>query len=168
MITYGHITPFWNATDVYNLDYEKHPEPLTGFDPIDPADVDRYIIDVSVHRGLPSFLDQPQLHQEFAWLKDIGFAVSHMSPGEVLPWHQDRYGRYKKIIGAEESVDVVRCILFLEDRKPGHFIEIQGQSLLDWKAGDWLAWKYDCPHLACNLGSSQRYTLQITGMPLGH
>jgi len=31
------------------------------------------------------------------------------------------------------------------------------------KSGDWISWNYDTPHMAANIGTEPRYTLQITG-----
>ena len=54
-------------------------------------------------------------------------------------------------------------MVFLEDWRSGHIMEVDDQQLTGWKAGDWVGWRYDTPHLAANLGTTDRYTLQITG-----
>ena len=57
-----------------------------------------------------------------------------------------------------------RCIVFLEDWKSGHYLEVADKPLLGWRRGDYVAWNYDVPHFAANIGLEPRYTAQITGM----
>jgi len=59
-----------------------------------------------------------------------------------------------------------RYIFFVEDWKPGHIFEIDGTLFPNWKAGDWVAWRYDVPHMAANLGNEDRYTIQLTGVEI--
>jgi hypothetical protein len=35
--------------------------------------------------------------------------------------------------------------------------------VVKWRAGDVIEWCYDTPHMAANMGSTARYTLQVTG-----
>jgi hypothetical protein len=87
-----------------------------------------------------------------------------METGDNLPYHSDTYKRYIKIYELEERTElIVRYIFFVEDRKPGHILEVDG-SIVDWKSGDYVAWRYDVPHLAANLGLAPRYTIQLTGV----
>jgi len=166
MIQRGHITPYWQSQQIHELPFETHPAVFSGFDLVDSLDQERYSgITVDVHRGLPAVLASDLLEKEFAWIKEKSYAVSRMKPGTILPFHQDRYSRYKQITNQENAQEIWRCIVYLEDRAPGHFIDIKGYSLLDWRAGDWISWYSDTPHMACNLGSADRYSLQITGTP---
>ena len=57
----------------------------------------------------------------------------------------------------------MRIIVFLEDWQSGHYLEINGEPIIEWSAGDWVGWNYDTPHLAANIGMTDRYTMQITG-----
>lgn len=96
--------------------------------------------------------------------KDIGTSYYRMDTGTILPVHGDLYKRYVELHnlqGREQSI--FRAIVFLEDWKSGHYFEINGSSLGHWSAGDVVAWNYDCPHMAANIGLEPRYTLQITG-----
>jgi hypothetical protein len=52
----------------------------------------------------------------------------------------------------------------MEDWKSGHYFEIDGKPLVQWKRGDYAIWNYDVPHMAFNMGIEPRYTIQITGM----
>jgi hypothetical protein len=164
MIQKGHIQPYWDSRQIKDLPFMTHPEPFTGLDLTDPQDQERYLgIQVDLHRGLPSFLQSETLERAFYFLTNKTYAISRMTPGSVLPFHQDRYSRYKQMHDLNHASDIWRCIVYLEDRAPGHFIDIQNYPLLDWRAGDWLAWHSDTPHMAGNLGLIDRYVLQITG-----
>ena len=51
----------------------------------------------------------------------------------------------------------------LDDWKPGHYLEIDGVGVVNWIAGDYFIWDSDVRHAASNIGTEDRYTLQITG-----
>ena len=57
-------------------------------------------------------------------------------------------------------------LVFLEDWKPGHYFEADGQSFTQWKSMDYVMWSHDTPHLGGNMGNQTRYTVQITGIPI--
>lgn len=106
------------------------------------------------------------------WLEAFGsvfpcanlcWSVYKMTPGTVLPTHSDSYKRYKSIYGLEESASVVRIIVYLEDWQSGHYSEMNGEPVIKWQAGDWVCWSDGFPHLAANLGPTDRYTVQLTG-----
>lgn len=114
--------------------------------------------------------NQPPLTQklisfaESEGFEHIGVSYYMMSAGDNLPYHSDTYKKYISIFNLEErKKNIVRFIFFPEDRKPGHIFEIDGK-LFDWKAGDWVAWKWNTPHMAANLGLAPRYTIQVTGV----
>lgn len=112
----------------------------------------------------PSWNDKfLKIYQELGW-KDIGTSYYRMSTGTILPTHSDLYVRYvtlHNLQGQEQRIR--RAVVFLEDWKPGHYSEIDGQGMVNWKAGCTLEWQYDTPHSAANIGIEDRYTLQITG-----
>jgi hypothetical protein len=54
--------------------------------------------------------------------------------------------------------------VFLEDWQNGHYLELNGHPIVQWRAGDWVQWRDDLPHIAANVGKTPRYTLQITGI----
>ena len=104
-----------------------------------------------------------KIYEEMGW-KDIGTSYYRMDTGTVLPTHGDLYKRYIdifKLQGKEHTIR--RAVVFLEDWKPGHYSEINGVGMVNWKAGTTLEWGYDTPHAAANIGIEPRYTLQITG-----
>ena len=87
-----------------------------------------------------------------------------MSTGTVMPVHKDLYSKYVKIFNLEgQEQRIHRAVVFLEDWKPGHYSEVNGEPIVNWSAGDVVEWTYDLPHAAANIGLEDRYTLQITG-----
>jgi hypothetical protein len=114
--------------------------------------------------------DQPDLNKQIIeyvekqGLEHIGVSYYRMDPGDNLPYHSDLYSKYISIFDLEKrKKNIVRFVFFPEHRKPGHIFEVDGK-LIDWKAGDWVAWKFDTPHLAANLGIVSRYSIQVTGV----
>ena len=113
---------------------------------------------------LPSWNNKFIEHFESLGWNDIGCAYYRMSTGTVMPVHQDRYVRYIdlfKLRGQEHRIR--RALVMLEDWKSGHYLEVLGEPVTNWKAGQVFEWTYDTPHMAANIGLENRYTLQITG-----
>jgi hypothetical protein len=103
------------------------------------------------------------IFSQMGW-KGIGTSYYQMMPGTVLPTHQDLYKKYIEIFnlqGLEHTI--YRAVIFLEDWQPGHYFEGMDEPLVKWRAGDTVEWIYDTPHMAANIGSTPRYTLQVTG-----
>ena len=113
---------------------------------------------------------QPSWNQQFVdfyqglgW-KNIGTSYYRMMPGTIQPTHSDLYARYIKLFdlqGREHTIH--RAIVFLEDWKSGHYGEHAGVPFVEWSAGDVVEWTYDTEHMAANIGTEPRYTLQVTG-----
>lgn len=93
--------------------------------------------------------------------KNLTFTFYKMSTLEIMPTHTDHYNTYCKLFNVDRK-DVIRILVMLEDWKPGHYLEIDGNGFTDWIAGDYFIWENDCPHMAANIGIEDRYTLQIT------
>ena len=112
-------------------------------------------------------------HPQPSWTRSIinytglsltGSSYYRMNPGKILPYHRDAYTRYIEYHRLKEVERIHRAIIFLEDWQPGHIFEIDGHPLTNYKAGTMVMWQYDTPHMAANLGPTDRYTLQITGV----
>jgi hypothetical protein len=113
---------------------------------------------------------QPAWNQRFIDLftgqgwKDVGTSYYRMNTGTVLPTHGDLYLKYIDLFNLQGREHTIRrAIVLLEDWKSGHYLEINGVSITEWKAGTVIEWAYDTPHMAANIGLEPRYTLQITG-----
>jgi len=100
---------------------------------------------------------------QMGW-QDIGTSYYRMLPGTILPTHQDLYKKYIELFDLEGQQHTIhRAVIFLEDWQPGHYLEVLDQPVVKWRAGDVVEWVYDTPHMAANMGSTPRYTLQVTG-----
>jgi hypothetical protein len=101
--------------------------------------------------------------QDMGW-KDVCTSYYRMNTGTVLPTHSDLYKKYIEIFNLQGREHTIRrAIVFLEDWQPGHYAEHENRAFVNWRAGATVAWTYDVPHMAANLGLTPRYTLQITG-----
>jgi hypothetical protein len=169
MVTRGrryNIHRFWDD-EFKTLDYIQEP-----FN--DPASVAEWISQgyqakitgdlCDMRHSLPSWNHRfIELYHDRGW-KDIGVAYYRMHTGTVMPEHQDLYKRYIQVFGLQgQEQSIRRAIVFLEDWKSGHYLEIDGSPVVGWNAGDVVEWHYDTPHMAANIGLDPRYTLQITG-----
>jgi hypothetical protein len=113
---------------------------------------------------------QPVWNQRFidifqgqGW-SDVGTSYYRMNTGTVLPTHIDLYLKYIELFNLKGREHTIRrAIVYLEDWQPGHYAEYGAKSFVNWRAGAVVAWDYDTPHMAANLGLTPRYTLQITG-----
>lgn len=101
----------------------------------------------------------------FKW-KHFSWSVYRMGPGCVLPNHADTYAKFKELHDIQDADSIFRAVIFLEDWQSGHYFEIDGTPLTGWLAGDVVIWQNDIMHLAANMGMTDRYTLQITGVPI--
>jgi len=103
------------------------------------------------------------INKHFQWLNNKHLVLFKFSPGESSGLHTDRYAYYSNKYDIQNDHDIFRVIVFLEDWKSGHYLEVNGKGFTNWSAGDWVGWDLPTPHLAANLGTEERYTLQITG-----
>lgn len=162
----GKLCPFWTDDQIESLNFETPYDSNVGFDLYEKNDRIRYAdkMTANLYRGLPIFLDDVILQSEFSWLEHRAFALHQILPGNILPLHRDKYNFYKQKNNVSDIESIVRVIVFLQDKHPGHILEIENLSLSHWTKGDWVAWRGSAQHLAANLGNVNRYTLQITGI----
>lgn len=112
----------------------------------------------------PSWNAQFINHFKLLGWKDIGTAYYQMSTGTVMPVHGDLYKKYIELFNLQGKEHTIhRALVLLEDWKSGHYLELNGIPIVNWKAGTVVEWLYDTPHMAANIGLEDRYTLQITG-----
>lgn len=164
----GHIQPFWND-EHFELRYK-----LEGFN--SRKDITRwqregYTHPLSHYTGMMCDMrnPQPSYNELFTiWaeeeynLKDIGTSYYRMGTGVILPNHRDTYKTYCKLFGVKVD-ECERIVVFLEDWSSGHYFEMEGTPIVNWKRGDYVWWRGDAEHMAANIGLAKRYTLQITG-----
>lgn len=115
--------------------------------------------------------EQPSWNHKFIDLferyenwKNIGTSYYRMDSGSSLPRHVDTYKKYIELFDLKGNEHKIRrAVIFLEDRRPGHFAECNDTGYSNWEAGFTLVWTWDSPHGAYNMGFDPRYTLQVTG-----
>lgn len=89
--------------------------------------------------------------------------LSKYTPGMILPWHHDDYPTYSRNMGVTDLNQIVRIIVFLHDPAPGHQLWIEDR-LCNGVAGSWFAWTGQTTHMAANIGETDRYVVQLTGI----
>ena len=161
--TKGRMPITWNIADVLNLEWQTahHRDDAMNKKLASLGhNYESMVIDICQQdQALPSWCydiaDSMNLSKPAA-------ALHRMRPGKYLPLHSDLYGAYKRINNITTQT-ITRIIVFLEDHKPGHMLDIDSDVICKWSAGDWVSWEDDTIHAAYNMGTEDRYTLQITG-----
>jgi hypothetical protein len=163
----GFVNPFWSKTSYTKLKYNRLP-----FN--NSKDVAKWMLQGYTHSHYTGLLcdmnaEQPVYTKDFiSWFakvfkaKDIGISFYQMPTGVILPTHKDTYKKYRSLFKCKLK-DCMRVIVFLDEWHPGHFFEIDGHSITNYKKGDFVFWRGNTPHMASNIGIKTRYTMQITG-----
>jgi hypothetical protein len=157
----GTIPVFWNKEHYIDSGWYEHEDKTHGFS----TDSDNYrIYGNNIGVLIPTTLD-PIFERAFDFfdLGELVFSLSRYTPGMLLPWHRDNYPTYSKNKKVADPETVVRIMVFLEDSNPGHQLWIEDR-LCYGPAGSWYAWQGRAKHMAANLGETDRYALQITGL----
>lgn len=159
----GHVDPWWGL---------RHRELAYFNEPFnDPQSLNEWrSLGYTQRRFTGDMYDmrmpEPEWMRKFYALfpfRNLSWSVYRMTPGCVLPMHSDTYNRFKEIYAVPPGTTVIRTIVYLEDWDSGHYSEMNGRPVVGWRAGDWVSWHDDFPHLAANVGKTDRYTLQLTG-----
>jgi hypothetical protein len=161
-----HVPAFWNDEFIH-LDYvnESFNDPESTARWLDLGYANKFTGDMCDMRSAqpswnPVIID---IFHQMGW-QDVGTSYYRMMPGTILPTHQDLYKKYIDIFSLHGQEHTIRrAVIFLQDWQPGHYFEGMGEPVVKWSAGDVVEWCYDTPHMAANMGSATRYTLQITG-----
>ena len=72
-------------------------------------------------------------------LDHVGTSYYKMMPGDLLPYHQDTYARFTKAFDVQVK-DIWRVIVFMQDWQPGFLFEIDGEPMIKYPAGTFVAW----------------------------
>ena len=59
--------------------------------------------------------------------------------------------------------DVYHSILMLESWKPGQYLEIDGEAIVNWVQGDWYQWKADKTFAYSNVGTDPWFCCKVIG-----
>lgn len=107
----------------------------------------------------------------FGWESDIArqlpldraiVTVTRQDPGQILPWHRDRFFFLRKHY-PQDPRPIWRFLVFLSPWKTGHFLQVADSVLHHWQQGDVVVWQPDTEHLAANVGLEQKWTANVTG-----
>jgi hypothetical protein len=161
-----HVPAFWND-EFMHLDYvnESFNDPESTARWLELGYANKFTGDMCDMRSAqpswnPVIID---IFHQMGW-QDIGTSYYRMMPGTILPTHQDLYKKYIDIFGLQGQEHTIRrAVIFLQDWQPGHYFEGMDEPMVKWRAGDVVEWCYDTPHMAANIGTTARYTLQVTG-----
>ena len=104
--------------------------------------------------------------------KKLGMEVITVStilqpPGNVVTLHRDTFFKIKNQY-PEDTRTKVRANIYMEDWKPGHFINYEDkdkewQTSTHWKQGDGFIWDSNHLHLSANAGLVPKFTMQVSG-----
>ena len=164
----NHIEPFWDdeykklnyRKEVFNDEYTINEWRNHGY----KNPLESFSGEMANHSDVqPSwtetFIDLAKYQYE---LKDVGACYYRMGTNEIIPNHSDAYKVYTEKFNCKQE-DVHRILVFLEDWKSGHYFEMDGHPIVNWKSGNYIMWRGEVEHMAGNIGVDYRYTLQITG-----
>lgn len=163
----GHVTPIWRDYKDLNWINEPFNDPVMLKTWQDIGHVyQKYTGLLFDQRNpMPAWVHALEAHIRYEWPsepKNYGVSIYCMKPGTILPYHHDAYVKYKQLHNVTDDSKIYRMLFLMEDWRPGHILEVDGVPFTNWKAGDYAAWQNATPHMAANLGSEDRYTLQVT------
>jgi hypothetical protein len=161
--TRGHVSRFWNIDDIKKFNYVRQPImdseieewKTKGYDHVKSFSGSMY----DSRNPMPEWVKR---FDNIFNLKNMTYNFYKMQQLEIMPTHVDHFQTYMKLFNVEYE-NAVRILVMLEDWKPGHYLEVDGVGVVNWVAGDYFMWESDVPHAASNIGTEDRYTLQITG-----
>lgn len=100
---------------------------------------------------------------EACGLSDYSVSLLRQDPGQVIPWHQDKFYKLKQRLKPGDY-RIFRYIVLLEDWKTGHYLQIGNEPVVKWRAGDIFTYPPDVYHLSANCGIEPKYTMQVSGV----
>ena len=156
----GKICVTWTEKDYINLPYHGNSMPEEKLN--STVDTQNYNVGVGMCSDetlLTKFYNAVSIFQ----LDKKIVAVNKLSPGQILPFHTDKYLKYKSKNNIKETDIIQRVIVFLHDQKAGHQLWIEDRICVG-EAGSYFGWDQGTEHMAANLGHEDRYILQVTGV----
>lgn len=162
--THLKVPPKWSVDQYRNLPYTRRAHlDTTQLDAWESMGYHRDSITMFIYQFSNPDIWFEYVSYYFPFLSELRFAFHKLTPGQYLPTHTDAYGYYKTQQAINDPNQIMRYIVFLEDWQEGHLLTVEDRVYTKWVAGDCVGWKGETPHAAINLGTTDRYTLQITG-----
>lgn len=167
----------YNLTTFINADYTQHYGSCISYQRREQEDIHDTV------GGFPKSYHEDNTRIQQLWWDEgdvdylaigeqLGMEVITIStilqpPGNVITLHRDTFFQINKKF-PDDTRKKVRANIYLEDWKPGHFINYQDhnkewQTSTHWKAGDGFLWDSEHLHLSANAGLEPKYTLQVSG-----
>ena len=164
----GFIKPFWSTTSYTKLDY-KH-TPFNNNKDMQKWNEQGYPKGVLAKGTLVDMngIQPPYTNDIVEWfektynVKNVGISYFRMKTACMIPTHRDSYVKYRSLFNCKLK-DIRRAIIFCDDWHPGHVFEIEGTPITKYKKGDFICWTGNTSHMAANIGTTTRYTIQVTG-----
>jgi hypothetical protein len=160
----GHIVSTWNIAEYFNLKYNQ--------DTVDDECLNNFL-DAGHNRDQMCLFNyfEPNImppsvtyvKNHFSNLNNLTAAINLILPGQYMPYHRDLYHRWKHIHKHTDLKSIVRIIVMLEDSEVGQILQIDSDTIANWKAGDWFSWSGSTYHAIYNLSTRKRYAIQLTG-----
>ena len=158
----GNVPISWKTEDYVNVSWRSNENHYNHID----ADAKNTKQQYGESVGVYICNDVPTIFMDIAnrfGLKKSVVALNKMTPGQILPWHVDKYPTYIKRNNISDDEQIMRIILFLHNQEPGQQLWIK-DKLCVGLAGTYYGWGRGVIHMAANLSVTSRYTLQITGV----
>lgn len=152
----------WTAQDYIDLPWVCNEKPEEKLN----ATVDTTNLNVGVYMCFDEkLLEKFYMAVDVLPLQKKVVAVNKLSPGQILPYHSDKYEVYKKRnnINDQDQNKISRYIVFLHEQKAGHQLWIE-DKICTGPAGSVFGWHFGTEHMAANLGHEDRFVLQVTGI----
>tara|TARA_R110000803_G_scaffold135410_1_gene202416 strand:- start:64 stop:540 length:477 start_codon:yes stop_codon:yes gene_type:complete len=143
--------------DFKKLDYERCPDPQ--------FDISKKTLLGEMYNDKLDNNKNDLSHLNVKKWKNFAWCFYKLNPGHWIPPHVDHFKHYSKFYKIKDKSKIVRTLIFLEDWAPGHVFCTENNLILHWKANDGLTWKPTDIHWGGNFGNTERYTLQLTGIP---
>lgn len=109
-----------------------------------------------------------KIKNQFDWVTHGTVTLNKLTPGNYIPPHADTLYRFKQYL-KDNDLDIngsepVRVNIFLQNKEIGHFLDIANQAVSNYSKGDYVLIRPGVIHTVANLGYTDRYTMQITGI----
>lgn len=88
--------------------------------------------------------------------------LTRQDPGQVLPWHRDRYFMLKRLFPDDDRM-IIRILVFMQNWKMGHVLQFHNDMLYNWSRGQVVTWHPNTYHLSANVGLEKKWTCNVTG-----
>mgnify|MGYP001069792772 CR=1 FL=1 len=109
-----------------------------------------------------------KIKKQFDWVSHSTVTLNKLTPGNYIPPHADTLFRLKQYLKDHDldisGSELVRVNIFLQNKEIGHFLDMGNQAVSSYTKGDYVLIRPGVIHTVANLGYTDRYTMQITGI----